>query len=54
MFYSLFCDIIKKKGVIIMFKRYELTDQQWEQIASLFPPEILANGEDHQKTTVLC
>lgn len=28
-----------KKGVFVMLKRYELTDQEWNQIAPLLPPE---------------
>lgn len=39
MFCPRFYDRIKKKGVFVMTRRYELTDQEWEQIASLFPPE---------------
>ena len=29
---------IKKKGADAMLRRYELTDQEWEQVASLLPP----------------
>lgn len=35
----LFYDIIKEKVVLIMSKRYELTNQEWEKISYLFPPE---------------
>ena len=34
-FYSLFHD----KGVFHMLRRYELTDQEWEQIAPLLPAQ---------------
>ena len=39
LFYSLIYGKIKKKGADIMLRRYELTDQEWEQVASLLPPE---------------
>ena len=31
--YPKFCDKIKKKGCLVMARRYELTDQEWKQIA---------------------
>ncbi len=39
MFYTPFYVKIKEKGVFVMLKRYELTDQEWNQIAPLLPPE---------------
>ena len=39
MFYSLIHGKINKKGADIILRRYELTDQEWEQVASLLPPE---------------
>ena len=37
-----------------MFRRYERTDQEWEQIASLLPPEKQENLVVPQKITVPC
>ena len=39
LFTASFHDKIKKKGADIMLRRYELTDQEWEQVAALLPPE---------------
>ena len=39
LFYSLIYGKMKKKGTDIMLRCYELTDQEWEQVASLLPPE---------------
>ena len=39
LFSASFHDKIKKKGADIMLRRYELTDQEWEQVAALLPPE---------------
>jgi hypothetical protein len=39
LFPSLIHAKIKKKGADTMLRRYELTDQEWEQVASLLPPE---------------
>jgi len=35
-----------------MTRRYELTDQEWEQIAPLLPPEKTVNPDDHPKIIV--
>ena len=37
-----------------MLRCYELTDQEWEQVASLLPQKRLENLSIPQKTTVLC
>ena len=39
MFQSHFHDKIEEKGVFAMLKRYELTDQEWKQIAPLLSLE---------------
>lgn len=35
-----------------MSRRYELTDQEWEQIALLLPPENTGNQDVLRKTIV--
>ena len=35
-----------------MLRRYELTDEEWNQIVSLPPPENSANKDDHPNVTV--
>lgn len=35
-----------------MLRRYELTDQEWEQVVSLLPPERPENQDDLQRITV--
>ncbi len=39
LFIASFHGKIKKNGAAIMLSRYELTDQEWEQTASLLPQE---------------
>ena len=46
-------DKIKKKGVFIMLRRYELTDDEWNRIVDLLPPEIRGSRVVHAKITVL-
>lgn len=38
-FFPFFYDIIKEKVMLIMLKRYELTNQEWKKIFPLLPPE---------------